>query len=263
MNIFELINPETGSPCTARLLGIRQATRDNRRMEYFKSSNAEQAILDAAAVLSGMTFAGQFDTERLREVAEAQQNNTLMDYCRTHPELTAAVKANALDDYFSNPAEARSNLPAALANKLRPPATRPTAATPAPAHAAKPANAPPPPATTPTPKPPRPAFTQAQYDASNRPKKREMSAEDLTRPDGRKPNLQNPYTRMQVFADHQKKIVSDYRSQPVAVALDDSRKPFFYNDSSWIDDATILQAMQMTVSSRINAAATYGPEWQL
>jgi hypothetical protein len=91
-----------------------------------------------------MTFAGQFDTERLREVAEAQQQNTLMEYCRTHPELTAAVKANALDDYFSNPTEARSNLPAALASKLKPPTTRPTAATPAPAHAAKPANAPPP-----------------------------------------------------------------------------------------------------------------------
>jgi dUTPase len=68
---------------------------------------------------------------------------------------------------------------------------------------------------------------------------------------------------MQVFADHGKKIVSDYRGQLVAVALDDSRKPFFYNDSSWLDDAAILQAMQMTVSSRINAAATHGPEWKI
>lgn len=260
MNIFEIISPATGSPCSARSVGIHHATQAGRRLDYFKSTNAEQAILDAAAVLGGMTFAGQFDTDRLREVAEAQQQNTLIEYCRTHPELTAAVKAGSLDDYFSNPAEARSNLPAALANKLKPPTTRPTAATPAPAHVAKPANAPPPAA---TPKPPRPAFTQAEYDASHRPKKREWSAEDLARPDGRKPNLQNPYTRMQIFTDHDKKIVSDYRNQLVAVALDDSRKPFFYNDSSWLDDAAILQAMQMTVSSRINAAAIHGPEWKI
>jgi hypothetical protein len=40
MNIFEIISPATGSPCSARSVGIHHATQAGRRLEYFKSTNA-------------------------------------------------------------------------------------------------------------------------------------------------------------------------------------------------------------------------------
>jgi hypothetical protein len=249
MNIFELIHPETGTPTCARTLGIRQAELENRRSEYFKLPLKETRALDAAAALAGLKFCAQFDTDRLHEVAAAQRDNRLLEYCRTHPQLIEAVHQDELDDYFSDPTPPKSNLPV-----WRQPSA---AAKTAPRPAATPASAPPPP------KPPRPAFTQAEYQASQQSKKPDLTADDLARPDGQKPNLQNPYTRMQIFQDQGKKIVSDHQGNLMAVPVDDSRRAFFYNDGAWLTDEGIFQSMQMTVTSRHNAAMIHGPEWIL